>query len=47
MFIKTKTMSTEEVFAPIDSVFDCGKVIVEEPLTHTFTKGNSAVEWTR
>ena len=41
-----KTMSTEEVFVPLDSIFEWGKVIIEEPETHTFTKGNSAVEWT-
>ena len=37
-------MSTEEVFVPLDSVFDWGKVVVEEP--DTFTKGNFTVEWT-
>ena len=46
MFKKTQTTSTEEVFVPLDSVFDWCKVIVEERETHTFTKGNSIVEWT-
>ena len=39
-------MISEEIFIPLDSFFDWGKVIVEEPETHTFTKGNSTVEWT-
>ena len=39
-------MLPEKIFVPLDSVFDWGKIIVEEPETHTFTKGNSTVEWT-
>ena len=39
-------MSNEEIFVSLDSNFDWSKVIVEEPETHKFTKGNSSVEWT-
>ena len=37
-------MVPEEIFGPIDSIFDWGKVVVEEPVTHTFTKGGSTIE---
>ena len=39
-------MLSEEMFVPLDSIFDWGKVVVEEPETHTFTKGGSTVELT-
>ena len=39
-------MISEEIFVPLDSVFDWGKVFFEEPETHTFTKGGSTVELT-
>ena len=39
-------MLSEEIFVPLDSVFDCGKVVVDQPETHTFTKGGSTGEWT-
>ena len=40
----TINMVPEEIFVPLDSVFDWGKVVVEEPETHTFTKGGPTVE---
>ena len=39
-------MLYEEIFVPLDSIFDWGMVVVEEPETHTFTKGGSTVELT-
>ena len=28
-----------------DELFDWDSVVVEEPVTHTFNKGNAAIEW--
>ena len=42
----TINMQSKEIFVPLDSVFDWGKVVVEEPETHTYTKGGSTVELT-
>ena len=39
-------MLSEEIFVLLDSIFDWGKVVVEEPETHTFTKGGFTVELT-
>ena len=37
-------MLSEEIFVSLESIFNWGKVVVDEPESHTFTKGNSALE---
>ena len=39
-------MANQEVFIALQEKFDWEKVIVDNPVTHKFTRGKSTVEWT-
>lgn len=38
--------TNEDVFVSLETDFDWSKVVVEEPISHSFTKGKRTIEWT-